>query len=148
MPLLDEHIQEQVRQALSEMSGPVKVLLFTQEQGGALECDYCADTRQLLEELAALSDRIHLEIYDFVADEEVARQYGVDKIPAIVLLGGDPPKDYGIRFYGIPSGYEFGTLIEDLLMVSRGEHNLLPKTLEALQQLDQPVHIQVFVTPT
>ncbi len=148
MSLLNEEIQEQVRQAFSAMTKPVKVLFFSQGQGGALECDYCAETHQLLEELAALSDKIELEVYDFLADEAVAQQYGVDKIPAIVLLGGEPLKDYGIRFYGIPSGYEFGTLIEDLLMLSQGEHNLLPKTLEALQQIDQPVHIQVFVTPT
>ncbi len=149
MPLLNTQVHNQVRQALAPMTGRVKIVLFTQGEGGALECDYCAETRQILEEVAALSDKIALEGRDFVANAKLAEQYHIDKIPAIAILADGPaPKDYGIRFYGVPSGYEFSTLIEDLLMVSQRKTGLSAKTIDELKRLTQPVHIQVYVTPT
>ena len=149
MALLNPATQQQVREALAEMAGPVKLLLFTQGGAGALECDFCAEARQLVEEVAGLSDKITLDMHDFVADAALAEGYGVDKIPALVILADGPaPRDSGIRFYGLPSGYEFGTFIEDILMVGRGEPGLSPRTLEALGRLAEPGHIQVYVTPT
>jgi len=149
MALLDENVRKKVQTMLAGMERPVKIVMFTQGEGGALECDYCEDTRELVQDLAALSDKITLEVRDFQGDEALARTYGVDKIPAIVLLGGgDQPKDHGIRLYGVPAGYEFTTLIEDLKMLGSGNPGLSPETLKALSTLEQPVHIQVFVTPT
>lgn len=149
MALLNATIQQQVREALAKMTRPVKLLMFTQGANGAIECAFCAETRELLEEVVALSDKLTLEVRDFVADAALAESYRIDKIPALVVLGnGAQPKDYGIRLYGIPSGYEFGTLIEDILMVSQGETGLQPQTLKELGRLNKPVHIQVFVTPT
>ncbi len=95
--------------------------------------------------MAGLSDKISLQTYNFVTDSRVAEQYGIDKIPATVVMG---EKDYGVRFYGIPSGYEFTSLIEDIIDVSRGKTALSDATLEALKAIKEPVHIQVFVTPT
>lgn len=149
MPMMDEKVRKEVRKALSDMQQPVRILMFTQREGGALECEYCQQTRELMEEIAALSDRITLEVLDFEADQAVARSYGVDKIPAIVLLSDThPPKDHGIRLYGIPAGYEFSTLIEDLRMLGAGNPGLSDGTLNALRGLTTPLHIQVFVTPT
>ncbi|MBI5566205.1 MAG: thioredoxin family protein [Chloroflexi bacterium] len=154
MSLLNSELQEQVRQALAAMTGPVKVVLFTQGADnapgvGALECDYCTEARQLIEEVAALSDRIALEVRDLMADAPLAAHYHIDKIPALAILADGPaPKDYGIRLYGVPAGYEFSTLIEDLLLVSRRETGLSAKTIDELKRLTQPVHIQVYVTPT
>jgi glutaredoxin-like protein len=149
MALLNDNIRKQLRDAFDQLEAPVRILTFTQGEGGALECDLCAENRTLIEEVAALSPRISLEVLDFVADAPIATQYGVDKIPATVILSdGDTPTDYGIRLYGIPSGYEFTTLVEDILMVSRGESGLNARTLQELARLTQPVHIRVFVTPT
>jgi alkyl hydroperoxide reductase subunit AhpF len=101
------------------------------------------------EELAELSDKITLEVYDFVDDKEVAEQYNIDKIPAtVVMKGGDGAKDYNIRYFGIPSGYEFSSLIEDIMMVSAEDSGLSETTKEYLASLSEPVHLQVFVTPT
>ena len=120
-------------------------MLFTQE----MECQYCTETRELATEVAGLSDKIEVEIYDFVADKEIVETYGIDKIPAMAIVkGGDEPKDYGIRLYGIPSGYEFSTLIEDIAMVSTGESGLDQSTKDELAALTTPLHLQVFVTPT
>lgn len=149
MALLNENVQKQVRQALADLTDPVKLVVFTQGEGGAIECTMCTETRQLAEEVAALSDKINIETLDFVKDEKTAESLQVDKIPAIAVMSDGPqPKDYGIRLYGIPSGYEFGTLIEDIRMVSRKKSDLSPKTVQELKKLDKPVHIQVLVTPT
>ncbi len=149
MAILNDEIQNQVREALADLDAPVKLVVFTQGEGGALECAMCAETRGLIEEVAALSDKISVEIRDFVADSEVAETYGIDKIPAVaVVREGDEPADYGVRLFGIPSGYEFGTLIEDIRMVSSGDPALSDATLAELAKLTSPVNIQVFVTPT
>ncbi|HVC19252.1 MAG TPA: thioredoxin family protein [Vicinamibacterales bacterium] len=149
MALLNAQAERQVRAALAGLETPVTLVLFTQGEGGALECEYCVETRHLAEEVAALSDKVTLEVHDFVGDADLARGYGIDKIPALIVMRGGPePKDYGIRLYGIPAGYEFSTLLEDIRMVGRGEAGLRPETLAALQRLTQPVHIQVYVTPT
>jgi glutaredoxin-like protein len=142
MPLLQEKDKETVETWLQEeLVNPVKLVNFTQ----ALECQFCADTRQLAEEVAALSDKIELEVYNFAIDKEKVEEYGVDKIPAIAIMG---EKDYGVRYYGIPSGYEFSSLIENIVDVSKGEVELLPATKEALSEITEPLHFQVFVTPT
>lgn len=133
-----EHIKNQLAQALVN---PAKLIVFTEE----LECQYCAQTKQLVYELAALNDKIQAEVRDFVADAELAKQYGVDKIPAIVLLG---EKDYGIRFYGLPYGYEFETLLSGLTMVSQGKTALSDETKAKIRSITTPVHLQVFVTLT
>ena len=139
MGLLKDKDREQVQKMFEQLTGNVKLVMFTQE----MECQYCRETRELAEEVAALSDKIEAEVYDFVHDREKVDQYSIDKIPAIVVEGA---KDYGIRFYGVTAGYEFTSLLEDILDVSAGDAKLLPATKEALAKIDTPVHIQVFVT--
>jgi glutaredoxin-like protein len=149
MGLLNASVQSQVRQMFEKIEAPVKLVMFTQGEGGALECDMCADTRQLVTELAELSDKLRLEVHDFVADADLVEIYHIDKIPALAVLPDEPQAiDYGIRLFGIPAGYEFSTLIEDIIMVGRRDPGLSPETLTELERLDRPVHIQVYVTPT
>jgi len=115
--------------------------MFTQE----LECQFCQQTRQLVTELAGLNDKILAEVHDFVADVDLAKRYGVDKVPAIAVLG---QKDYGVRLYGLPYGYEFQTLMSALTAVSQGKTDLSEETKAKLHMITTPVHIQVFVTLT
>ncbi|UCC89224.1 MAG: thioredoxin family protein [Anaerolineales bacterium] len=145
MTLLKEEDRKHLIEEFKALQKPVKLLMFTQE----LECQYCRETRMIAEEMAELSDAISLEVYNFVTDKEVADQYDVDKIPSIVVLqDGEQPEDYGIRYFGIPSGYEFSSLVEDIMMVSQGESGLSEATKTQVAALTKPVHIQVFVTPT
>jgi glutaredoxin-like protein len=145
MALLSEQDQEHLRNEFAGLQQSVKLIVFTQE----FECQYCRETRQIAEEVADLSDKIDLEVYDFVADKEIAEQYNIDKIPAtIVMVGGNEAVDFGIRYYGIPSGYEFSSLIHDILMVGEGEIELAAETEQWLAELTEPLHFQVFVTPT
>ena len=133
-----EHLEEELKEKLEK---PVKIVVFTQET----ECPYCAQTRSLIEELAALNSKIVVEVYDFLADSAKAKEYGVDKVPAVAIIG---EKDYGIRFYGLPYGYEFQTLLDGIISVSKGKTDLSESVKEKLKTITTPVHIQVFVTLT
>ena len=142
MSLLPEDKKEALRNDLKErMVDPVKIVMFTQE----IECRFCSDTRQLVQELATLSDKVTVEVYDFMANGDKAKEYKIDKIPALAIIG---KKDYGVRIYGIPYGYELQTLIGAVVYVSRGTTDLSEKTKAILADVKSPVHIQVFVTLT
>lgn len=141
MPLLNKEIAGQVKQELADLAGPVQIVMFTQES----ECQFCTETQQLAEEVAALSDKLTVEVYDLVADKEKAQELNIDKIPALAIIGEE---DHGVRFYGIPSGYEFASLLHSLKLVASGKPELSAATIEELSKLDEPVHMQVFVTPT
>jgi len=142
MPLIGDKERQQVRDIFDKsLVGPVKLLMFTQE----IECEFCAHTRELVEDIAGLSDLVEAQVFDLVADKGMAEGYSVDKIPAIAVVG---ERDYGIRFYGIPSGYEFTTLIESIVNASKGQSGLSADTRSALEGLQEPVHLQVYVTPT
>ena len=141
MPILNESILNRLREELEELSGKVKLLVFTQE----LECEYCRQNTSLAQELASLSEKLAIEIYNFALDKEAVERYGVDKIPALVVEG---EKDYGIRFYGVPAGYELASLLEAIKAVSAGESGLAPEIKETLKGLKEPLHLQVFVTLT
>ncbi|MCK4689016.1 MAG: thioredoxin family protein [Candidatus Marinimicrobia bacterium] len=132
-----------VREKLSKMSDKVKIVFFTQQ----LECSFCKETHQLLEELTGLSDKLSLETYNFQIDKKIVEKYGVNKIPAVVLLRKDGT-DTGIKFYGIPSGYEFSSLLEDIIDISNRKHGVSDNILRELEAIDKPVHIQVLLTPT
>ena len=141
MELLKESDKEAVRERFSELQSDVKIINFTQ----TIECTYCSETRSLLEEVAGLSDKISLDVDNFITDEEKVKEFNIDKIPATVIMG---EKDYGIRFYGIPSGYEFSSLLGDISMVSSGDSGLTQETKDQLHSLTDPMHLQVYVTPT
>ena len=107
MSLLSEEIKREVKRELEGLKNEAKLLVFTRE----LECQYCKENHMLAEDIASLTDKIKLEVYNFTLDKNKAEEYKVDKIPAMVVCDGTG-KDYGIRFYGIPAGYEFTSLIE------------------------------------
>lgn len=144
--VLDPQITNQIQQAFDGMQEPVQVLLFT----SSTNCEYCSETRQLLEEVTALHDKLQLSVHDLDEEAALARQYQVDHAPGIVIAARDDQevKNLGIQFSGIPSGHEFSTLINDILMVSRRDSGLDAQTRDFLKGLDQPLHLQVFVTPT
>ena len=170
MSLLAPNEQEQLRAWLSEMTGPVRLLFFTQ----TIDCEPCTQTRRILDELPPLSDRIAIEEVNFVLDKEKAAQYGVERVPAIALLGpstalgagpstalgagpsttlgagadGDASKDSRIRFLGTPAGHEFMSLIQAILLVGGAASQLSAGNRARIAAVDKAVTIQVFSTPT
>ncbi len=148
MGLLDEKVKEQVRDMFKDLVNPVKLVVFTQDSLisiPGLECETCKDNRLLMEEVAALSDKISIEVFDFVKDTEKVAEYKIDKIPATVIQG---EKDYGIRVYGMPTGYEFPTLLSAISNVSSRNSQLSEASREKIKAATKPIHIQVFVTVT
>lgn len=143
MAILRDQDKKAVSERLAEMTGEVKIVFFTQE----IECQYCRETHELLEEVSALNDNLTLEVYNQVTDKELAEKYNIDKVPATILMAADGV-DHGIRYYGIPSGYEFASLLEDILMLSANDSGLDQATRDELAKLENKVHMQVFVTPT
>ena len=141
MGLIGDDDAVQIRERLQDLVNPVKLIHFTQE----LNLEYGRESRQLLEELTALSDKLSLEVWNFLLEREKVAEYKVDKVPATVVRND---KDYGIRFYGIPSGYEFSTLLDAIVTVSQGESGLKSESKEKLTAIIQPLHLEVFVTPT
>ena len=133
-----QHLKEEFEKNLKD---DVRIVVFTQET----ECPFCKQARELVEEVGALSNKIKVEVYDFVKDSEKAKEYQIDKVPAIAVLG---KKDYGIRFYGLAYGYEFRPFTESIINVSRGATNFSEETKKKLASIEKPVHIQVFVSLT
>ena len=154
MGLLKDSDREQLRTQLEQLQNPVKLVFFTQ----ALDCDYCPLTQQLLEEVVSLSDKLKLQIYNFNIDKERVFEYKIVRVPAIAPVRVETrtkdgveetvDRDYGIRFYGVPAGFEFASLLGDIMDVSSGDSGLNDQSKLALAQLKEPVHLQIFTTPT
>jgi glutaredoxin-like protein len=138
---LPEKVMHEVKDALKGLQDELTLVVFTQE----FECPTCKDNRMLMEELSSLSNKVRVEVFDFVNDKEKADYYNIEKIPATVVEGSE---DYGIRFFGVPGGYEFGSLIHAIKMVSSQRSTLSRETKAQLKTALKPVHIQVFVTLT
>ena len=142
MALIREEVAQQLREEFASLVNPVRLAVFSQ----ALADPESEQVKRLMEELAAIEPRIAVESYNFVLETAKVDELGMKRTPGIAILGHE--KDYGVRFYGLPSGYEFGTLIEAILDVSSGASGLSDTTKQALAGLKGPVHLQVFSTPT
>jgi len=145
--LLPADIVGQIAEVFQQLKQPVQILFFGAEKG----CEYCSEIRQLLEEVTEISDLITLSIHDVDKEPDLAKHYKVDgKAPATVIAAreGDQITDFGIRYLGIPSGHEFTTLIQAILLVSGRDSGLTQQTRAYIQSLTKPLHLEVFVTPT
>lgn len=154
MALLKDSDREQLRKDFEQLTNPVKLVYFMQ----SLDCDYCPITQQVLEEVTSLTDKIQLETFNYAIDKEQVANYKIAQVPATAVVRVETEtvegkevtrdRDYGIRYYGVPAGFEFASLLGDIFDVSRGESGLNAQSKEALAQLQTPVHLQVFTTPT
>jgi alkyl hydroperoxide reductase subunit AhpF len=140
--LLTDEVKAQLTEEFRALQAPVRLAVFSQ----ALADPESEQVRRLVEELGTLHEKLTAETYNFVLDKEKVEALRIQRIPAIAILGAET--DHGIRMYGLPSGYEFGTLVDAILDVSSGASGLAEETRTALAALDAPVHLQVFSTPT
>lgn len=141
--LLTQSQVDAIRQRLAGLERTVVIKFFE----ASLGCPTCPEIRRLLEQVAALSDQIKLEVHNLYTDEAEAQRYGVMRVPTIVLTD-ESRADYGIRFYGAPSGYEFATFLDDIRMMAAADSGLSAETKARLATLTQPLDLKVFVTPT
>ena len=147
MGLLSPADEDKLREAFAGMTSAVKIVFFTQTLG----CETCLQTRQIIDELPPLTDRIAIEEVNLVLDADRAKAFGVDRVPSLAIVGVDAQgaeHDSRIRFVGAPAGYEFIALVQAVLLVGGREPQLLPETREKLAALTEPLTIQVYTTPT
>ncbi|HEY7364080.1 MAG TPA: hypothetical protein VIE37_08230 [Methylomirabilota bacterium] len=142
MAILTPQNEQEVRKVFGQLKDPVRLIVFSQSLAAA---ELCAQNERLVREVAALSDKLGVEVLNLAIDRGRAERYGVDQVPAIVVEGA---RDYGLRFYGVPLGYEFGNLIDAIVVASTGEPALAEVTKTALAGLTSDVDIKVFSTPT
>jgi NADH-dependent peroxiredoxin subunit F len=136
---INGEVETQVRARLKELAGPVTLIYFTQP----VACGACSEQQALLQEIVALSDRLTLRVLDLAADDAEAKRYGIDKVPATLVLG---ERSSGIRFYGLTGGYEFNSLLEAIVMVSTGRSGLPPEIEAMVQAITKSVHLEILVT--
>jgi alkyl hydroperoxide reductase subunit AhpF len=141
MPILSPSDAARVREMLADLPGPVRLVFFSQ----TLNCETCEPTKQILGELADLSGQITIEEHNFLLEGDLAAAYGIDRVPAIAVVGA---RDYGVRFLGMPSGYEFMSLLDAIQIVSAGDSGLAEASRALIAGLESPLALQVFVTPT
>ncbi len=146
MALISEKDARYLQKIFAEqLKDPVKVLIFVDDKS---ECEYCDLTQQVLEELSSIDSKIEMYAYHVKKEKQLAEQHKITMTPAIILLDKDG-KDTGVRFYGIPSGHEFSTLIQDVIAVSTGKPPFFnTEQIEKIRSIKVPVQIKVFVTPT
>jgi alkyl hydroperoxide reductase subunit AhpF len=147
MGLISTGDQARLRDEFAKMTRPVDLLFFTQAVG----CETCHLTRQVLNELTPLSDKITIQDVNFVLEGETAAKYGIDRVPAIAVtyVDGEETKDSRIRFLGTPAGYEFISLIRAILLVGGGRpFDLSQQGHGRVTAVDQPITMHVFTTPT
>jgi len=143
MSMFDEKVQQQLKDVFKQLKNDVTLINFTQE----FECPTCKSVREFVEEATATSDKLKFKVYDFVKDKNKANEYNVDKIPAIVLLDKDD-NDTGIKYYGLPGGYEFTSFVGSLLEASGQKEELPENLVNRIKNIDKDIHIQVFVLLT
>lgn len=141
MALFDDNIQKQLKEILDQMVNEVTLLFFTQE----IECQTCKDAHEFINEISGLNDKLKMKTYNFVNDKEKADAYGVDKVPAIVLLDKDG-QDTRMKYFGVPGGYEINSFLAGILMASGRDEQIPPELKARIAAIDKPVHIQVFVS--
>ncbi len=146
MALISPADQERLRESFAELERPVRLLFFTQ----TLDCETCPRTRQILDELPPLSDKITIEEVNFVLDADRAKEYGIDRVPAVAVAYDDAGsiKDSRIRFLGAPAGYEFISLVQAILLVGGRESILSADNRARVTAVARPIRIQVFTTPS
>jgi glutaredoxin-like protein len=138
----DEELVRELKKAFASLVNPVKLLFFTDPES---ECEHCDDIRGILSLLASASDKV--SVSELTKGSVEAKRLDVRMYPAIVVHG---VREYNIRFFGTPAGYEFAALVEDVIDASRGEpKNLNPRVAAALRDhVAGKTVIKVFVTPT
>lgn len=137
--LLNEDVQNQLKQVFEELKNSVTMVLFTSKE----DCESCEQTKTLLSEIAELSDKLTIKEFDLHSDE--AKYYGIEMVPSFVLL--DSNDEYKrVKFNGIPAGHEINSFISALVEMSGTESEVPVELLERIQKIDKPVNIKVFVT--
>ena len=126
---------------LGAVAVPIRLVVFTQTFG----CDTCYEARQVADQMASLSEQITVEEHNLVLDKDEVSKYQVDQVPVIAVVA---ERDVGIRYYGVPAGFEVESLVSAIEVVAGLAPAVSVSAQSVLDALDRDVRISVFVTPT
>src|SRR5690606_33663651 len=148
MPFLDDDLTKQVTDVLAALENEVELVVYT---GSALEVpgrDPVGEqkaTLELLKEVAATSDKVTVTEKNLILDDDAAA-LGITLAPTTLFRrkGEDRPN---MRFVGLPSGYEFSTLLETSLLVGASQAPAGVE-LDSVADIDASLRLRTFVTPT
>jgi len=141
---LNEDTRREVKNILRGLKSKVYLKFFVPEN--LEECLYCKEEEEILKIISELAPLGKIVVEKYPSSAPLVKEYSINMFPALLIHSEQ--KSYGIRYFGIPAGYEFGALIEDILDVSRGKVNVEEEVLDIIKQVDRPAQIKVFVTPT
>jgi glutaredoxin-like protein len=151
MTLIADKDRQMIREHFEQnLTGDVEIVMFTEPVSpiiipGQQPCETCEQTEELLKEVVELSDKLSLTVHDVKKATQEAESYKIDRVPSFILKGASRGH---VRYFGIPAGYEFSTLIEDLVDASKGATSLSEETRAFLASLAEDVNIKVFTTPS
>jgi alkyl hydroperoxide reductase subunit AhpF len=134
--------EARVRELLGGLERPVRLLVALGPEEtplpGARDIDFAAETTRLCGEIAALADDVTVAV-----EEEPA---GFERFPSVSIQPDG--EEAGVRYEGLPWGYELSSLVGAIREAGRRESSLKPESLDALARLDRDLRVDVFVTPT
>lgn len=140
-------IKEILRERLQDAPLTPELITFTPSDGQLPQCEYCETIEMLTKQLGELSEgRLRvLNLKD--TEKELIEKFRIKRFPVTVVT--NEKRDYAMKFYGLPAGYEFAALLEDIFDASYGRPSTLSEsTIRKIKSIERPVHIQVFVTPS
>lgn len=138
---IDESTRKRIADVFKSLRSPVKIYLFTT----TMHCLQCNEAEEIINIVDSISPLISVEKCTCDVNSPQARRFRIDKHPAIVIHG---EKEFNIRYFGLPVGYEFGVIVNDIVVASTGMVKLPPYVVDLVKGINTPIHIQVFVTPT
>lgn len=145
MTLIPDREREYISDIFKEkLKGPVVLEAFLTESD---ECMYCGEALELIKELSELGGGMISYSVHYAEKEPAAFEENRVLGPPTIRVSA-PGAQYYAAFSGLPAGYEFGALLEDIIDASRGAPRLSPTTVSKLRSIDRDMEIWVFVTPT
>src|SRR5205814_8973492 len=156
--LFRESEEQAVRDLFAKLEHAIELVLVLGPEEtpmpGARDIDFAGEAQKLVEGLAELGELVSTRVLDCAGEPPGApappplvrfADEPLRGFPAIALLAdGD---DTGIRYYGLPWGYELSSLVGAVVEAGRPESSLHERSLELLDGLERDVAIEVFVTP-
>jgi alkyl hydroperoxide reductase subunit AhpF len=142
MPVLRPEEEEKVRGWFAELERPVELLVGLGPEetplAGSGDVDFGAEMVRVCEGLAELGDPVSCRVEQ--------QPDGFPRFPAVAIRPDG--QDVGVRYDGLPWGYELGSLVGAVVEAGRSEPSLRPESIAALGELERELALDVFVTPT
>jgi len=142
MALLRAEEEAKVRDWFAELDRPVELVVAVGPEvappAGAGDMDFGAEMVRLCEGLAELGTEVSCRV-----EQEPD---GWPRFPAVSIRPNG--LDHGVRYDGLPWGYELGSLVGAVVEAGREEPSLRPESIAALEELGRDLALDVFVTPT